>query len=64
MSRPRQGWGLHLREGTIEFVPAVSGSDGLVAIDLYAAEEQRAGECHMTAGTEFRLVTTPPAWSH
>ena len=29
-----------------------------------AAEEPRVGECHMIAGTEFRLVTTPPVWSH
>ena len=34
------------------------------AVDLYAAEEQRVGECHMIAGTEFRLVTTPLVWSH
>jgi hypothetical protein len=58
------GVGLHLQQGTIEFVPTASGSEGLVAVDLYAAEEQRVGECHMIAGTEFRLVTTPPGWSH
>lgn len=55
---------LTLRRGTVEFVPAAPGSDGLVAVDLTAAEEQRVGECHMIAGTEFRLVTTPPVWSH
>jgi hypothetical protein len=58
------GMALHLRQGTIEFVPAAAGSDGLIAVDLYAAEEQRVGECHVIAGTEFRLVTTPPARSH
>ena len=58
------GVGLHLRRGTIEFLPAASGSDGLAAVDLCAAEEQRVGECHIIAGTEFRLVTTPPVWSH
>ncbi len=58
------GAGLPLRRGTVEFVPAAPGRDGLVAVDLYAAEEQRVGECHVIAGTEFRLVTTPLVWSH
>jgi hypothetical protein len=58
------GVGLPLGRGTVGFVPAAPGSDGLVAVDLTAASEERVGECHMIAGTEFRLVTTPPAGSH
>jgi hypothetical protein len=60
----RAGVGLHLGKGTIEFVPSAPGTEGLAAVDLCTAEEQRVGECHIIAGTEFRLVTMGPAWSH
>lgn len=51
---------LSLRQGTIKFVPVTSGRDGLVAVDLLTSEERRAGERHMLAGTEFRMVDRPP----
>jgi hypothetical protein len=50
---------LDLGRGTVEFVAAAPGSDGLVAVDFYAADEHRVGECHMIAGTEFRTVEAP-----
>jgi hypothetical protein len=50
---------LDLGRETVEFVAAASGSDGLVAVDFYAADEHRVGECHMIAGTEFRTVKAP-----
>jgi hypothetical protein len=51
---------LRLGRGTIEFVAAASRSEGLVAVDL-CAHEDRVGECHTIAGTEFRTVGAPPA---
>ena len=50
---------LRLHQGSIEFVPAALGSDGLAAVDLLTAEKSRGGECHMIAGTEFRIVSMP-----
>jgi hypothetical protein len=52
---------VRLDRGTIEFVAAASGGEGLVAVDLCAAHEHRVGECHTIAGTEFRIVQAPPA---
>jgi hypothetical protein len=51
---------LRVGRGIIEFVPAGSGSDGLVAVDLYASDDHRVGERHMIAGTEFRMVEVAP----
>ena len=47
---------LALGRETVEFVAAGSGIDGLVAVDLSTSDEQRVGECHLIAGTEFRMV--------
>ena len=55
------GGRLRLGRGTIEFVAAASGSEGLVAVDLCASHERRVGECHTIAGTEFRIVKAPSA---
>ena len=56
------GFGVRLDLGveSVEFVAAAPGGDGLIAVDFYAADEQRVGECHMIAGTEFRTVQAPP----
>jgi hypothetical protein len=51
---------LDLGRESVEFVAAASASDGLVAVDFYAADEHRMGESHLIAGTEFRTVKAPP----
>jgi hypothetical protein len=51
---------LALGRETVEFVAAGSGSDGLVAVDLSTSDERRVGECHLIAGTEFRMVRGAP----
>jgi hypothetical protein len=53
---------VRLNEGSIEFVSAASGNDGLAGVDL-TSEETRVGECHTIAGTEFRIVSGPPRTS-
>ena len=50
------GVALQLNPGTIEFVPAAFGDEGLAGVDLLASEETREGECHTIAGTEFQIV--------
>jgi hypothetical protein len=47
---------LRLGRETIAFVAAASRREGLVAVDFSASDEHRVGECHMVAGTEFRIV--------
>jgi Glyoxalase-like domain len=51
---------VRLGGGTIEFVAAASGREGLVAIEFCASHAHRVGECHIIAGTEFRTVKAPP----
>lgn len=50
------GVDLRLNQGTIEFVRAASGNDGLVGVDLFTSEESLVGECHTIAGTNFQIV--------
>jgi len=57
---PSSGARLRLGRETIEFVAAASGRDGLVAVDVSASDQHRVGECHMIAGTEFRIVKASP----
>jgi hypothetical protein len=47
---------LRLGRETIAFVADASRNEGLVAVDFSAAHEHRVGECHLVAGTEFRIV--------
>jgi Glyoxalase-like domain len=51
---------LRLNQGTIEFVPAASGCDGLAGVDVFTSEETRVGECHTIAGTDFQIVKMSP----
>ncbi|MEM9035987.1 MAG: VOC family protein [Actinomycetota bacterium] len=47
---------LRLDTGSIRFVEADDRGEGVAAVELRAADRQRAGEVHVVAGTELRFV--------